>query len=276
MHTRKKLMFSYNIYKPIKNNNMRFNTSKISPEDVPSAFLDLIQTEDIADVQLVLSRPNVRQHIGSDCMFLGLISAANLKDLAVFNTIHDYLKQDNIKIPNFVLEKLFNSLCLSKSFKNLQALDKSLKLSDYMMSNVSPINESAVITGDLLNYYANMYPIYATRKEELDNSWNTHGLVIASKDGNNELVEYLLSIPVEIPTKLIEASFISASDEFHFDTAMIAHSRLKNMGESAFIRKFAHSIIDERKSHFVCNLILKDEMEKGLVVNNNQVKKNKL
>lgn len=255
---------------------MIFNTSKIRPQDVPSAFLDLIQTEDVADVQLVLSRPNVRSHIGSDCMFLGLISAASLKKLDIFNTIYDYLKEDNIKIPKFVSEKLFNSLCMSKSLKSLQIIDKSLNLSKHMMTNESYIDETSIITGDLLNYYANIYAMYATRKEELDNSWNIHGLVTASKDGNNALVEYLLSTPVDIPAKLIEASFISAIDNFHYDTALIAYSKLNNISQSAFIKKFAHSLVDEAKVHFVCKLMLKEEIEQDLSVNNNQVKKNKL
>jgi hypothetical protein len=255
---------------------MIFDISKIKQQDVPSAFLDLIQTGDVADVEPVLNNPNVKQHIGVDCMFLGLISAASLRDLSVFNIIHDHLKQDKIEIPDIVLDKLFNSLCLSKSLKNLKHLDKSFKLSESMMTNESNIDDNAIITGDLLNYYANMYPIYATRKEELSNSWNTHGLISASKDGNSRLVEYLLSIPVDIPNKLVEASFISAIDEFQFDTAMIAYSKLKSIGDSEFIKKFSDYIIDEKKANFISKLILKEEIENELSPSNSKDKKNKL
>lgn len=255
---------------------MIFDISKIKSQDIPSAFLDLVHTEDVSDIELMLNNPNVKQYLDVPCMFLALISAASLKDLSVFNYIHNYIKEDNIEISNVVLEKMFNSLCMSKSLKNLQILDETFKLSEYMMNNTSSINETAIITGDLLNYYANMYPIYNTRQEELDNSWIIHGLVTASKDGNNELVEYLLSIPVDIPTKLIEACFISATDEFHYDTAMIAYSKLTNIVESEFIKNYAKSVIDEGKAKFVAKLILKEEIETDLSINNNQIKKNKL
>jgi hypothetical protein len=258
---------------------MNLNTSKIKPKDFPSAFLDMIHTNCVDDVQQILNRKNVKEYLSTDCLFLGLISAANLRELAVFDLLCEFFKKEKIKIPDFMLEKLFNSICSSKSIERLQILDNSFNLSKHMMTNSSIIDEYSIIKEDPTSYFSQVYAIYSTHKEELLNTFNEHGLITASKDGNNALINYLLSTPVEIPTKLIEASFIASCNNNQFETAMIVYSKLSNIRDSEFIKKFVKSLTEpnDEKLHFVCKLMLKDEIQNELSTTNNPtIKKNKI
>lgn len=252
--------------------------SKIKPENFESAFLDMIHTGCSEDIQHMLNRQNASKYLKSDCLYLGLISAASLRSLEVFDTLFDYIKKEKIEIPNIILEKLFNSVCASQSPERIEKLDAIFDFSKYMMVNSSTIDRITIINNDMNVYFASIYGIYNTHKEELLNSFNEHGLIVATRDGNNELVNYLLSTPVEIPKKLLEASFIVACHNEKFDTAMILYSKLGNIKNSEFIKDFVRTFSDEndKKLHFVCKLILKEEMDNQLIVNNPINKKNKL
>jgi hypothetical protein len=258
---------------------MKLNNLKIKSKNFSADFLEIIHTESIEDIQQILNKKNIQPNLNTDCLFLGLISAVNFKDLKIFEALYNYLKKEEIDFPEFIYEKLFNSICASGSVERLKTLDNSFNLSKNMMFNYPSINELSIIKEETFSYYSQIYGIYATHKEELLNIFNEHGLITASRNGSNELVEYLLSTPVEIPTKLIESSFIMACNHDHFETAMIAHSKLKNIRNSDFIKKFVNSLTDptEEKLHFVSKLMLKDEIENELSSTKQSInKKNKL
>ncbi len=257
---------------------MRINYKNYDEKQLCSSLLDIIETAEIEEISEILEDPALKPKINQYTLLVGLISSSSFTRLDTFHYLYDNLKNDGYNFDITFKEKLFNALCISRNLDSLKTLDEIFSLSDYMMSNLSKIKESEVIKVYESEFYRRLdnLKINETHEDEFNNSWNTHGFLTSSELGDDEIVEYLMNRPINIPAKLIEYAFIYACKNDCFDTAMLLYSKIDNLVKSEVTESFLNSFAKEDHKAFIKKLILKEEIEMNLPISKNSDKKLKM
>ena len=256
-------------------NNFEYDFNKLDDDFLNSMFLDRVKIGEPTYIISILNNPVAKKKIIPVCFNLALITSATLQTLDIFNLLYEELPKNNHLLYQTISSKIFNSVCEGSTanfLKRLKELDKKFPLSKMMMEDNSSINETEVAKVENLNYprFIGIRLPYGEYEEEFKKSWNQHGFITASKNGNDELINYLLSSSNNIPTNLIEAGFILSCKEQQFNTALNIFSHLGNIEQSQFIQNYINSIDNYNDGHnesrksFISSLILKKQLDSEL------------
>lgn len=222
-----------------------------------SRMLAMLKSNAINAVEEIAKNPNAKERSDQNTMFFILLKIATYADLTLFNKVYQCMIEDGTEFTKEIYEKLFNVACCSESFESFKTLDKRFNLSSMMMTNDAFINEER-----LINAMPDMSGISGGEpiEKKLKFSGSKHGFVTASTWGNNELVNYLLSVPTvtDVPVKLLEAGFISASKLRKFETALIIYPRIGNIMKSSLINEYMRNTKIEEIKSFIYKLMVED------------------
>lgn len=256
----------------------KYDFTEMESELLHSYFFNRIDAGKIEYLTEFLENPLVRKRLDPNCLLCSMFTATRLKSLKVFNYIYKYMQEDGHEFTNKNRELLFNALCGFSSVKRIKSLDKRFDLSSYMMQNAFGINEEDTIQREKSNPFLSYGQYYASYQEHLKKAWNTHGFIEACRKGHDELVDYIFSCPESLtsPAMLLEAGFIEATREHHFETALKIYPKLESINKSQFIQGYIEYNQDQSVSDFLSKLILKEQMENDLPKNTNSAKKLKL
>lgn len=265
-------------------NNFEYDFNQVDDDFLNSIFLDRVKLGEPSFVGSILNNPLVIKRINPACFNLAVVASITLQTLDMFHTLYEYLPKDDDLLQKTIQSKIFNSVCLgngSELLKRLKELDEKIGLSKMMMEDNLTINEIEIAKVENLNYprFIGVRIPYGEHEEEFRKSWNEHGFIVASKNGNDKLIKYLISASKNIPTNIIEAGFISACKEQQFETASNLYSHLGSIEQSQFIQNYINSIDNDdggNTKSFISKLVLKEQLDNDLPLNETTTNQNKI
>jgi hypothetical protein len=266
--------------------DFEYDFTKLNDYLLNSLFSDRVKIGEPTYIVSILNDPVAKERIIPSCLNLAVVTSATLQTLDIFHLLYEELHKDNNLLIKTILLKIFNSVCAGSTtnfLNRLKELDRKFGLSKMMMEDNSSISEAEIAKVENLNYprFIGIRIPYGEYEEQFQKSWIEHGFITASKNGNAELINYLLSSSNSIPTNIIEAGFISSCKAQQFDTALNISSHLGNIEQTNFNKNYLNSIDNynddhnESRKNFISTLILKEQLENDLPLTETMAK-NKL
>jgi hypothetical protein len=265
-----------------KDNGFKYDYAKVEPDFLNNMFLERVKHVEANYALEILNDPIAKEKLDKNCFNVAFAASATLKKLDMFNALYEHLPKDDKTLLNHTFSsKIFNLVCASSeslnSVKRLKELDKKFGLSKKMMEDSSSINEIEISKVETPLYPPGVIvtPIYNGYEEEFEKSWNEHGFIAASKNGNDKLINYLFSVSDNIPKNILEAGFISACKANQFETVLNIYFNLGNIGQSQLIQSYINSIDNyddgnnETRKTFLSKLIMKEKLENELPLKEN-------